>query len=370
MVKEIHEIIAPDRVRTGSRRLRIYAGPQWVRPDGRTWTPIHQAVPVAALDGGYLVSYQGEGIQLLPHASDAAALAEARNANRIERGHFGPVLDAAKAPDVLRWNVVAGAGVKREKDAWIFPDKSGDGVKLGLFLQDWRARFGARCVIEGDQITLDLTEAKMLALAPGGTGEINLDPLIAPTFQKYAYCPGTASGWELLHNADGEGLGSAAEVQATNPFQDYCIIRRIILRFDTSAYASPASCVLKMTHTSRLNGAVPHVSVAEYADLESGHCYGEARTTGFEVAANKVGDMTLTNGTTWESPDMVAGEHYNAEASFDLAVCESAHDVDDEPGGSNPPGATDYKVDFDADETYLDLEPGGAGRLMLMGVGT
>ena len=153
-MKNPQEILGPDRARVGPNRLRIFAGPQWVRPDQQAWVAIGEAVRVVPLDGGgYALTYGGMGIQLVPDARDKAAVMEATKPpdvhRDIERGHFGPILDAAKAPDILRWNVVVptSVGIKRGQDAWIIPDESGDGVKLGLFLRDWQGRFGDRCAI-------------------------------------------------------------------------------------------------------------------------------------------------------------------------------------------------------------------------------
>jgi len=178
--------IGTDRARRG-RVVRVFGGPQWVRPDGETWRRIEDVVSIRQVAFGYRLDYGDEWVELRPDAGSSLALAAATRRTICRGRAFGPVLDAKAAPDSLAWRVAASAGVERREDLWLLGEP--DGVPLGLHLRDWRAKFGKRCIVDGDRITLDLTDAK--AAAEGR--EIDLDPAISGTSETgwTSHAPGT-----------------------------------------------------------------------------------------------------------------------------------------------------------------------------------
>ena len=305
------QILRPNAARVGSRRVRIYACPGWVRPDGRTWTAIEDAVRVAESGGGYRIGYQGQSIEFLPHVSDAASLLLARKANRLGR-HFGPVLHADLAPDVLRWKVMAGPGVKRTGDAWILGEP--DGVKLGLFLCEWRQRFGKDCTIEGDDITLDLRKSKAVALQPHiGAGEIDLDPpSVDPVSNGICDYEGAhiSGGWSNTRNLVSAGVFNLDKAVVKTWYiyvpevGAFAEIWRTALRFELPDL-TPASATLKLTRDGSPTGS-PGVTVStpkagfdysgDPATLYHASNYEDIRITDM---ADEQGDMDGTDDPTW-----------------------------------------------------------------------
>ena len=214
--------------------FRLYAAPRFVRPDGKLWRPIADAVTVRDLPGGgYRLEYGDRWVQLTGRrVADRKALGRATRQQRRQARRFGPLLDADKAPDGLDWQVTTSPGVTRARDAWILGEP--DGVKLGLFLADWRHNFGDRCTVTGDRIALDLTAAKAHARRQPRPADrvIDLDPEISATGEtgeRYA----TSADWATARGVASTRTGCMIAQASHSEMSDY-LCNRPRMQFDTS----------------------------------------------------------------------------------------------------------------------------------------
>ena len=144
--------------RTAAGKVRLYAAPQFVRPDGRTWRPIREAVCLRQLDGMFRVDCGGEWAELAP-----AKILPGLRETIAEGGHFGWRLDARQTADELTWLVRHSKGAERIEGGIVLGRP--DGVPLGLFWTDWK-RHKPRLV--GDQLTIDVSAAKAKAVSDYG----------------------------------------------------------------------------------------------------------------------------------------------------------------------------------------------------------
>jgi len=338
--------ISPFCERDGGR-LRIHAGPQWVRPDGKTWTPIAKVARARKIVGGYAFEALGERVDLLIDSRDAAALAAATIAIGLYPLRAGPVLDPAKAPDVLRWRIVATPGVKRTAAGW----RLGicDGVPFGLLLDDWIDLLGEKCVVNGDDITLDLTALKKLAKP------INLDPVVAPLSNQTGYLKteDTTGGyaWSDILAGNGEtedrAVGGtqvqtmASYVAATNTR----ICRRGFLTFDcTDVLGRIASGVFTFTPSALENAALCALNIYKIDDYETlDHAGDWPRTIGVwpnDVLLASIDATDLTVDTAYplaiDAADIIAG------GKFCVCCREKNADV----GANQPPNATALTINL------------------------
>lgn len=355
----VQEILAPDKARVGSRKTAIYAGPRWVRPDGNTWRRIDEVVSVQQLaGGGYRLAYGEAWVELRPDAGSSAALAAATKRVIVGGRAFGPILDVAKAPDSLVWRVTASPGVKRRKDLWLLGEP--DGVALGLHLQDWRRRFGPGApglVVEGDRITLDLTEAK--ANAAEGNGEINLDPELSPGAQSgLLQTFGTPFEWPTIPGSD-PGQGTDYMVDGLTVAGIAWEEHRTYLRFDTNGLGDVGSAVLTMTPSALKVAAVNSVRVTripDYTTFGSGIWNNDYWDSGPSVACSGMTEDVAANWTIGVG-DIETADH----------TCFQIHMLD-EPVTADPgEGAEFYRS---GSPPVLTIEEaGGSGGMMRIGMG-
>ena len=157
-------------------RVRVYSGPKWVRPDGKTWQPIEQVVRTSRdpATGVYRVTCGDDWITFTPHLRPAGLFKRAVVASR----HFGDILDGVKVAAqalVVEYAVAFSKGVKLVADGWQF--EAVRDVPLGVFLGDLRGRFPqAVACPTSELVRIDLTGVK-----PDELGEINLDPTVTAT---------------------------------------------------------------------------------------------------------------------------------------------------------------------------------------------
>jgi len=337
--------IAPDRTKQGNR-IRLYAGPQWVRPDGRNWKRIDQVISVRRIADGWEVRYGGRSIRLTSAAMNAidAATIKARLTNR----HFGPVLDPDRCPDRIDWRVAASPGVRRIKDGWVLGEP--DGVKLGLFLHEWRQRFGDGLSLADDAATLNLRGAKA-ARRP-----INLDPITQDLTTAAYYMNYSVTSWEdsigdETTSSFNANLGiSASATDALNS------IVRSALRF-SDCPSGAAAATLHIHAGSYVNISGTDVIVSSVS-LEPGILdtanYGH-------IYAGRSGDGSagplVAAGGDWYTFDLDMAAQYTQGGTTELGLSEDDHDFHP----ANPP-AQENTVNFDDsgdDIPYLEITVGG-----------
>ena len=316
------EPFAVDRSRSG-RTVRLYASPVWVRPGGKEWVAIEDLVTVVhdARTGTYRVAMAGESIGFSPRNRPPGLVSRP-----VVKGHrFGDIVDASTlTADSIEYDVTFSPGVQAVKDGWQFGVY--DEVPLGVFLTDWRRRFGDRLTVSGGRAALDVTGLEPSHL--DHNGELNLDPTLYPVEQGAYWLANYDWSWPQLRAGSAAGTGTIdLQIDASVHFPPgIYTLSRTALRFDTSAAGTPAAAVLKVRRASApQNGAVPHVSKAAFSqEVSHSQTFLECRTTGYEV--DPIGDLT-PDGQDYVSPDIVAAGKWGNSAAFDLALCESAHDV-------------------------------------------
>ena len=339
--------------RRGSR-VRLYASPKFVRPDGVTWRPIEDVVSVERDEatGAYRVMCGDEWITFTPRVR-RGQLAQ----SVVSKTHFGDILTPDSGYDgVVEYDIAYSSRVEHTTAGWQFTDISD--VPLGVFLSDWRGRFGDRVSIGSDRASVDLA-----GIEPDLFGQINLDPVII----EHAADGGAARvalTWPDVRNGDGIFSIFAAEILTGEGLSgDYACARGAV-RFDTSGYPQVGSAVFKFTPLETLSGfalmpaADVHVSRASITSYGEGSTplavYGEVMA-GYE--ANPWGVM-YADGEKY-AYDLTA--HYESTATLDIGLANYTNDV----GNSVP--TIDQAVR--AYIPYLEIVLPGRDGLALTGAG-
>ncbi len=342
--------------RRGSR-VRLYASPKFVRPDGVTWRPIEEVVSVQRdkATGAYRVTCGSEWITFTPRARRGQL---ARSV--VSNTHFGDILTPDSGYDsVVEYDVAYSSRVSHTASGWQFADITD--VPLGLFLNDWRGRFGDRVSIRSDRASVDLT-----GIAGDAFGQINLDPETVGISDHASSgngqdttWPATLAGTPDLHIRDDMILGVGAP--AASVF--FCL--RGASRFDTSAYTRVLQAQLRFTPALFFPGPIMvpanmvHVCRPTISSYEGGlgtdTVYVEVRT-GYQ--SNPWGTMSDEGGEyVYDLTDK-----YEQTATFDIGVAHNEYDVN----GTVPALQDDFVTQ--AINTRLELTLPGDG-LALTGAG-
>ena len=347
--------IATDKAMAGDRLL-IYSGPRWVRPDGATWTPIDQVVRHAALpNGGYAVTCMGKSVRLLPDEATAAALDVATMDNIAGPRRFGPVLNAADAPDWLAWRVETDEGITVAPNGDVVLAEL-DGVKLGLFLTDWRRSFGDACAVDGGSVSLALGTIK------DRLDRINLDPTTVSANNRTGsiimeYDTQTWADFYANYLTDPPGYGSiysgaleASAGQGSNP--TFARLFRAFLQFDTSGIVRPIKlAVLRLTpKTIRQADTIHFHTLSDYGTLGK-EDYNAA--LGTDLGTKTTASMTV--GTSFDITLAPANINTSGKTCF---TARSSYDRSDTgwDGGWYPfPYGAEFEDDDDTHPPVLEL---------------
>jgi len=198
------------------RTLRIHSAPKFCTHNG-ILQPIEGLLSVMrdAKTAAYRVQCGDEWITMTPQVRKGE-LVEAV----VRMRRFGDVLRADSGyDDVIGYTVAHSPNVQLVENGWQFqnvPD-----VKLGVFFDDWQAKWPGKTTIQADSASLD-----MRGITPDADGRINLDPLtISATVQGSFYSSGHAD-WDLATGvqvaaaiASGTLVWCAGQVQTPGDFQ-------------------------------------------------------------------------------------------------------------------------------------------------------
>jgi len=343
-----------------ANRVRIYAGPRWVRPDGKTWRAIDKIVGVSrdAASGAYRVACGDDWITWTPCKQPTELLKRAI----VAPVHFGDVLDAAELADaIVEYDVAFSAGVEVTAAGWRFA--AIHDVPLGLFLNDLIGRFGAGRIIRPDsnRVAIDVSAAK----AAGG--EINLDPNVAPSHvggleKQSVGAVSLQASWDSAHDAAAGGDSSGTYQVRTLCDEPVggtyrAAIDRLGLEFDTSAYGAATAAKLVLTEAGKVGSPVVAYSTMSVADVTATAAYDDI------LAAVIVDTHTITDvGETWESDDLITIGLFAASATYQLGFVEINDRMDTIP-------ASEQRITWS--DGYLELTVPGLppGSLAMMGKG-
>ena len=336
------------------RVTRLYAAPRWVQVDGAL-VPIEQAVAVQhdPATESYRVSLGKEFIELRP--TDPAAL-KAAIIGRQTGLAFGPILDPAKAPAVVNFQVSYTDGVQATPGGWQFKDA---GTPVGLFIHDWKSQFASKCTVSASIITLDLAEAKEQALQAGEA--VNLDPTV--TSNLYGYIPlYDGESFDAARNAHGFVRYNTIEIFGEYRDGEYGVGRGP-MKFNTSAYPNPASVRLCIRRSEGAQNPQWIRAMRCSFTMESGQF--DNTVVQYEILNGAVMNLFEPTGTQNLWASAIPLDRYAATADFDVGLIEETYD---RPNVSPPDAA--HRFVLDGGVPYLELTFGSASRLPLVGVGT
>jgi hypothetical protein len=331
--------------------LRLYAAARYVRPDGVTWTPVHEVVQYAELPGqGYQVNCMGKWVRLLwdPESADLLAAATTETIRRPSR--FGPVLDAAQAPDAISWQIQASDGVTLSDNGDVVLAEL-DGVKLGLFLADWRNTFGDRCVVDGGAVSLDLTAHK------AASARINLDPTTVAAGDQTGGLLSSSDNttWADLYAGNCAVVDFGTLRAGAFQYLGWYALDRGFIQFNTAGVGAIASATLKLTPKELCGSAniyfdvIPDYGTLDLADWNA--------TPGTRVGTKAIADMVVGTEFSFSVP---SGEiNQSGKTCF---LLRSQYDTPAAP----PAGVrrAEFEDDDDAHPPVLEMTfpPVGGGR--------
>ena len=339
--------------RRGSR-VRLYASPTFVRPDGVTWRPIEEVVSVThdKATGAYRVTCGPEWITFAPRAR-RGQLAQ----SVVSNTHFGDVLTPDSGYDgVVEYDIAYSSRVSPTPSGWQFVDVTD--VPLGVFLSDWRGRFGDRVSIRSDRVSVDITGIK-----PDLFGQINLDPVIIEHADDGGVAR-VAPTWPDVRNGDGMFSIFAAEVLAGEGLSDDYACARGAVRFDTSGYPQAAFAAFRFTPVETLSGFALMPAADVHLSRASITAYGPGNTPYPVYAEVKAGYETNPWGVMYADGDEYAYDltaHYESTATLDIGLANYTNDV----GNTVPTVDEAVRVYM----PYLEVELPIRDGLALTGVG-
>lgn len=356
------------------QRHRVYASAQFGRVAG-SWRRLAELIALRRIgDAGIELRAGGEYVRLVPASpQDASRLKAAMKRYEVRKRRFGPILDAERLPPAaIRFRVERSAGVRPEAEGWRLTNI--EGVRVGLFLGDWRAKLGSRCTVDpaGDQVIVDLRDAEddvALRRLTRRSGELDLDPSFDPSSVARAYTSmGYSSDWRALrHTSSGSIDESAFTVECQKFYAGsvpVVLLDRALARFDTRVYGGAVYAAVKGSFDA---GAVTDgvsFCAPEVGD-EGDFAQVQAAITGQADAGHYVEATVM--GSDFESADLVAAGLWAPSASYHVAILNTDYDAQD----VEPDFGTYLAQPLDEDAIHVEItlgEPAGS-RLPLLGVG-
>lgn len=316
--------LTPRSARTADGRIRLYAGPMFVRPDDGNWTTIDDAVRIVRAGEKFRLQYGNQWAELGP-AGRLLGLRE----TVAEGNHFGWRLDARQAEDAPAWALSHSPGAERVKDGIILGRP--DGVPLGIFWRDWRQH---KPRVSGDQLTLDVSAAKARAIreyeAAGSPQEsyplLDLDPIIATAEQArlYIYDPAPYDyTWTQAREAATATGPSATLIVQAEDYDDTRALDRTIFVFDTSLYPASAAVLYVFydagySDNTPDNAGVTRVDVT--TDPVAGATYGEIKADGYDQVGYYAGVLSYSsvNESQWCTRDVTS--QYEPTSRFGVGL--------------------------------------------------
>lgn len=343
---------------TDKNRVLLYASPQFIRPDGKIWTPIHQAMRIRPTATGFRVEYGDAWAELAP-AKSLLGFKESVS----ESGHFGWQLDARSADEELAWSVKHSKDAERIDDGIVLGRP--DGVPLGLFWADWRQH---KPQLSGDELTINVSAAKAAAIssyeALGSPKDsyplLDLDPTVQLSLDDWTTggvtksqgdpVPPARELWDLVRaETDADGLSQAIGliVRGGRNATIAANFVRGFLKFDTSAYGAdrvtavtlymnfetgaPLGATSDQCHVSR----VTTFNSGSFAVSDYGKVKDDGAGGGYDN--NPIGYMSAGLTGEWCTRAIDVGD-YAAESEYGLGLAFEWDVEDDYDSG------TDYRT--------------------------
>jgi len=283
-----------------------------------------------------------------------AALDAAKVIDQSFGHHFGPLLDAAKCPDALEFDIIAPPGTQETADGWIL--QTWDGVPFGLSMRDWKSTFGEKALIGSNSVAIDLTEAKTEAIESAKT--INLDPsiLLSPdsvlSFTNADMAVSLASIVEagcILFNGTETCTAEGSFLNFPPPFVR---VTRAGMRFTNCPTATASSLHLRLTEAGTFADVlVAAADLTETFSAEYGANYGGIKT-GRDADANA--GLLVASGDEDRRYTFDLDLETQYADTTDLGLSEYAWDVGYQSVSGYGGGTVDFEASGD-DAPYLDV---------------
>ncbi len=339
--------------------VRLYASPKYYADptDGDKLKPVAGAIVVThneALKRFHVELPGHEWIESTPVDKTKFAGSEVVN----QKGRFGHTLP--QGVKVVQYDITFSAGVKYDaKYGWT---KVIGGVRMGLFLNDWKRTFGANMTIVGNRVTLDIESAGAKALKDG---RVNLDPTLTLSVAPAQVIMTENAVWAAVHGDDttDQDVSSSTGISGAvtkDGSADY-IAERTALGFVTSSYPDITSAILVLEPNVGTQGTVTafaaDTAVINF-DTPGVGVFGELHEA-FDNAT--LGNHSVSGST--HRFDVTAG--YVSEALLQIGIAEAQDIADTAPST----GVWGYAYDIESPFLELTLPgwlPGYAKRMKIV----
>ncbi len=325
---------------------RIYSGPRWVRPDGNTWMSIKDFVTQLP-DNGWRVDVPGHGsAEIHPDAATKLAIDNAKVNDHVSV-NFGPELDISTAPDSISYTVTLDNATQLPNGDVEIAEI--DGVKLGIFFEDWR-RLDDKLVYDKGKFTVDLKQAKAELIAFGET-TINLDPTVTLGAGEHRIHRHDGAVWADVRNEANSDSSVEGDFkgQVSRPVGNFITFRL------ATRWASGVAAVASAKFYCKAWVGAPanlHVSKCDFSATLSDAANRGACKTGYDT--DPIGfcdtDETATKGAGWWSRAIPAAL-WEANLELGYVYTDDFNNVEVGIGGG---GSGKVRPVGHADEPYIE----------------
>lgn len=239
-------------------RGRVYASPQFVQSGG-VWGRIADTITVRA-DAklpGFVISYKDSSITLSIVSAQAKAFKLLASKYQTNWDHFAVSVND-KVPNELQWEIKVVGKVSKKEDHWKFDEL--EGCDVGLSLADWQNLFGDKMSIDGDIVTMDMTDFKK-----DMTGDKVLDPSTVDLVSVRFLTKANSLSWADVRGGENT-LSNVSELAgpslfAVSKFDDPVFrIVRSFMQFDTSSVDAFVDAALFISQSGSTNLSLGHIS--------------------------------------------------------------------------------------------------------------
>ena len=378
-----HRILTPRSCRVASNTVRLYSGNRWVRPDGRTWTPIAEVLRTQydARTATFRVEVGDAWVEL-----QSASLARVRHEVIHRTRNFGWLVEPDDVGDVLEYAVRTSEGVKRTGDGFLLA--AYDGVGLGVYFRGWQQRFGGRCEIGSDRIRLDVSAEKARLAERGLSEKLDLDPetVTGDAGWKLTWMATHPDKGDAYHAARSDGglWKNCAGVAGNNDSLDarsdynppvgayYGLAARQVWGFDTSSYSASRieSATMHIRHVYGPPKSAKHIALLQ-PDITAPPVAADfSKLTDAIGTSRDIGVFPDVSGT-WASRDLPTA-NYLQSSTFMLAfLLDFDRQWAEGDSFTGPYGEDFATTEIEEYSPYLELTlPPTASRVTLLDAGS
>jgi len=314
-------------------------------------------------NGAYRINVGDRWAQVTPVNLPPEISTDARVTRIVETARCGDMIPDDLLPNTAQYRMTYSDGARVGPNG-VELDRVdiGDGETLsrGLFIHDWNE---FEPVWLGDVVSLNLVPRKLFlarryqqwldAGSPGVAPSriIDLDPTPILGTTRFLVRTELFTSWTAVHHATAANDTNNATAANLLQFEAGFIrgIGRAGVRFDSSGEAASVSDAVMKCTTDGSGWSRAHLSKTSFVVWAHNNMYGEMRTNGFDIPANRIGLFTSVV-FAMTSPDI--SDWWEKSSTFDFCVVESINDLANVQPGSVETlvGFTDFTIEFTAIE--------------------